>query len=194
MEAAGRTATEYRRAGSRSRSNGESCCTRMKPSVFHAPLPRVLGPFNYFDLRASLSQSLFSMRSWDNMRAASERWKVAQFNLKDARELVVLAVGNAYLQSIAAAARVEAVQAQVTSAQALSNKASDQQKAGLTPAIDALRAQVELQTRQQQLIQARNESAKSYLSVARVIGLPPGQQFVLTEKAPYEALTPLALE
>jgi outer membrane protein TolC len=128
------------------------------------------------------------------MRAASERLKVAQFNLKDARELVVLAVGNAYLQSIAAAARVEAVQAQVTSAQALSNKASDQQKAGLTPAIDALRAQVELQTRQQQLIQARNESAKSYLSVARVIGLPPGQQFVLTEKAPYEALTPLALE
>ncbi|MFL6304754.1 MAG: TolC family protein [Candidatus Sulfotelmatobacter sp.] len=166
----------------------------LKPSVFHAPLPRVLGPFNYFDLRASLSQSLFSMRSWDNMRAASERLKVAQFNLKDARELVVLAVGNAYLQSIAAAARVEAVQAQVTSAQALSNKASDQQKAGLTPAIDALRAQVELQTRQQQLIQARNESAKSYLSVARVIGLPPGQQFVLTEKAPYEALTPLALE
>jgi outer membrane protein TolC len=134
------------------------------------------------------------MKSWDNMRAASERLKVAQFNVKDARELVVLAVGNSYLQSIAAAARVEAVEAQVTSAQALFNKASDQQKAGLTPAIDALRAQVELQTRQQQLIQARNESAKSNLSVARVIGLPLGQRFVLTEKAPYEALSPLALE
>jgi outer membrane protein TolC len=166
----------------------------LKPSVFHAPLPRVLGPFNYFDLRASLSQSLFSFRALENERAASERVKVAQFNVKDARELVVLAVGNSYLQSIAAAARVDTAEAQVKSAQALFEKATDQQKAGLTPAIDALRSQVELQSRQQQLILARNQLAKSSLSVARIIGLPLGQKFVLTEKAPYQALTPLALE
>jgi outer membrane protein TolC len=30
--------------------------------------------------------------------------------------------------------------------------------------------------------------------VARIIGLPLGQQFVLTEKAPYQAITPLPLE
>lgn len=166
----------------------------LKPSVFHAPVPRVIGPFNYFDLRASLSQSLFNFKALQNERAATERLKAEQFNVKDARELVVLAVGNSYLQSIAAGARVETAEAQVKSAQALYEKATDQQRAGLTPAIDALRSQVELQTRQQQLILARNESAKSNLSVARIIGLPPGQQFVLTEKAPYQALTPLALE
>lgn len=166
----------------------------LKASVFHAPVPRVIGPFNYFDLRANLSQSVFNLKALENQRAATERLKVAQFNIKDARELVVLAVGNSYLQAIAAAARVDTAQAQVTSAQALYNKASDQQKAGLTPAIDALRSQVEFQARQQQLIQARNELAKSILSVARIIGLPPGQQFVLTEKAPYQALTPLPLE
>ena len=48
-----------------------------------------------------------------------------------------------------------------------------------------LRAQVELQSRQQQLIVARNDYAKQKLTVARVIGLPPGQEFTLTEKAPY---------
>src|SRR4029077_14361223 len=79
-------------------------------------------------------------------------------------------------------------------AQALYDKAADQQKAGLVPAIDALRSQVELQTRQQQLIVARNDLAKLKLSVARVIGLAPGQEFVLTEKAPYQALTALPLE
>jgi outer membrane protein TolC len=89
---------------------------------------------------------------------------------------------------------VETSEAQVKSAQALFDKASDQQKAGLTPAIDALRSQVELQTRQQQLIVARNDLAKLRLSVARIIGLPPGQEFVLTEKAPYQALTPLTLD
>jgi outer membrane protein TolC len=166
----------------------------LKASVFHSPVPRVIGPFNYFDLRGNVSQSVFNFKFLENERAASERLKAAQFTFKDARELVVLAVGNSYLQSIAAAARVETAEAQVKSAQALSDKASDQQKAGLTPAIDALRAQVELQSRQQQFIVARNELAKSNLTVARIIGLPPGQPFTLTEKAPYETMTPLPLE
>jgi len=166
----------------------------LKASVFHAPVPRVIGPFNYFDLRASASQSVFNFRSLERERASSESLKAAQFSFKDAREMVVLAVGNSYLEAIAAAARVETAEAQVTNAQALYNKAADQLKAGLSPAIDALRSQVELQTRQQQLIVARNDLAKSSLSVARIIGLPPGQPFVLTEKAPYQALSPLPLD
>jgi len=165
-----------------------------KSNVFPFPVPRVIGPFNYFDLRANAAQSVFNYRALERERAASENLKASQFSLKDAREVVVLAVGNSYLQAIAAAARVETAEAQVKSAQALYDKASDQLKAGLTPAIDALRSQVELQTRQQQLIVARNNLAKSTLSVARIIGLPLGQPFVLTEKAPFQALTPLPLE
>jgi len=165
-----------------------------KGSLFPFPLPRVIGPFNYFDARASLSQSVFNFRDFEQERAASERLKSAQYSYKDAREVVVLAVGNAYLLAIATAARIETADAQVTNAQALFNKASDQQKAGLSPAIDTLRSQVELQTRQQQLIAARNDFAKQKLSLARIIGLPSGQEFVLTEKAPYESLTPSPIE
>jgi outer membrane protein TolC len=156
--------------------------------------PRVLPAFNYFDARVSLSQSLFNFKDLEKARAASESVKAAQFSYKDAREMVVLAVGNSYLESIAAAARVETAEAQVRNAQALYDKAADQLKAGLSPAIDALRSQVELQTRQQQLIVARNDLAKQKLNVARIIGLPPGQQFVLTEKAPYQALAALPLD
>ena len=164
------------------------------PGAKPAAFPRVIPAFNYFDARASLSQSLFNFRSLERERSASESVKAAQFSYKDAREIVVLAIGNAYLQAIAASARVETSEAQVKSAQALYDKASDQLKAGLTPAIDALRSQVELQARQQQLIVARNDLAKLRLDVARVIGLPPGQEFVLTEKAPYQALTALPLD
>lgn len=156
--------------------------------------PAVIPAFNYFDVRASMSQSLFNFKNLEQERASVENVKVAEFNYKDARELVVLAVGNAYLQAISDAARVETAVAQVTTAQALYTRAFDQQKAGVTPAIDTLRAQVELQTRQQQLIVARNELAKQRLTVARVIGLPPGQEFVLTERAPYQALTPLPVD
>ncbi len=164
------------------------------PGSSPAPFPAVTPAFNYFDMRVALSQEVFNFRSLQRERSSLENLKAAQFTYKNARELVVLAVGNSYLQATAAAARVETVDAQVQAAQALFNKASDQQKAGLTPAIDALRSQVELQTRQQQLIAARNQLAKLTLSVARIIGLPPGQKFVLTEKAPFQALTPLPLE
>jgi outer membrane protein TolC len=166
----------------------------LKASVLHAPIPRVIGPFNYLDARASLSQSLFNFKDIEKERAASESLKSAQYSYKDARELVVLAVGNAYLQAIATAARIETTEAQVKSSQALYDKAVDQQKAGLSPAIDTLRAQVELQTRQQQLIVSRNDFAKQKLALARVIGLPPGQEFILTEKAPYQSLAPMPLD
>ena len=164
------------------------------PGASAARLPRVTPAFNFFDASASLSQSIFNFKNLENARAASESMRAAQFNYKDARETVVLAVGNAYLEAIAAAARVETAEAQVKSAQVLYDKAADQQKAGLSPAIDALRSRVELQTRQQQLIVARNDLAKQRLTVARIIGLPPGQEFVLTETAPYQALTALPLE
>jgi len=164
------------------------------PGTNTSNFPRVTPAFNYFDARVSLSQSVFNFKNLERERAASESVKAAQFTYKDAREMVVLAVGNAYLESIAAAARVETSEAQVKSAQALYDKAADQQKAGLSPAIDALRSQVELQTRQQQLIVARNDLAKLKLNVARIIGLPPGQEFVLTEKAPYQALAALPLD
>jgi outer membrane protein TolC len=66
--------------------------------------------------------------------------------------------------------------------------------AGTSPAIDGLRAKVELQTRQQQLIQANNSFAIQKLTVARVIGLAPGQEFELTDKSPYRSFEVTTVE
>ena len=113
--------------------------------------------------------------------------------MKDARDLVVQAVASAYLQIIATAARVDATRAQVETAQALYERARDQHRAGTSPAIDELRAQVELKTQQQQLLALTNQVAKDKLSLARAIGLPSGQAFEIADKAPYkplEGLTP----
>lgn len=146
----------------------------------------VIGPFSYFDVRASATQRLFDWKEIQKYRSSVIGESVARFNLKDARDLVVLATGSAYLQAIAGAARVETAQAQVETAKALYDKAVAQQQAGVAPVIDTLRAQVEYQSRQQQLISATNDFAKQKLSLARVIGLASGQEFVLADKAPYE--------
>ena len=151
-------------------------------------IPSVVGPFAYFDARAYLSQQLFDWKGINKTRSATESLKTAEYNYKDARDLVVLAVGYVYLQAIADEARIETAAAQVKTAQALYDQAHDQFNAGTSPSIDALRAKVELQTRQQQLIQAKNDFAIQKLTVARVIGLAPGQQFELTDKSPYSPL------
>ena len=153
-----------------------------------------IGPFSYFDARVAVTQSLFDWKSINATRAASQSVKSAEYTFKNARDLVVLAVGFTYLQAIADLSRIETAEAQVKSAQAVYDQASDQVDAGTAAAIDGLRAKVELQTRQQQLIQARNNYSIQKLTVARVIGLAPGQEFEFTDKSPYQPFEGITLD
>jgi outer membrane protein TolC len=157
-------------------------------------IPVSVGPFSYFDSRGAVTQSVFDWKSINATRAASQSVKSAEYSYKDARDLVVLAVGYVYLQAIADEARIETSEAQVKTAQALFDQATDQVNSGTSPAIDALRAKVELQTRQQQLIQARNNFAIQKLTIARVIGLAPGQEFELTDKSPYQPIESITVD
>jgi outer membrane protein TolC len=157
-------------------------------------VPSAVGPFSYFDARVAVNQTLFNWQEINAARSASESLKSAEYSYKDARDLVVLAVGYTYLQAIADLARIETAEAQVATAQALYDQASDQVTAGTSPEIDGLRAKVELQTRQQQLIQARNDYAIQKLTVARVIGLAPGQEYELTDKSPYQPFDGITVE
>lgn len=159
-------------------------------NVFH--ISPAVGPFSYFDARAAVSQTLFDWKAINSTRAASESVKSADFTLLDANDLVVLAVGYVYFQAVADEARIETDEAQVQTAQALFDQATDQVNAGTAADIDVLRTKVELQTRQQQLIQASNDFAIQKITVARVIGLATSQDFDLTDKSLYsppEAMT-----
>ena len=90
----------------------------------------MIGPFNYFDARASVSQSLFNFHDLEKERAASESLRSAHYTFKDARELVVLAVGNAYLMAIATAARIETTDAQVKTHRPCTTKPSTSKRPG----------------------------------------------------------------
>lgn len=157
-------------------------------------IPPSVGPFSYFDARATVTQSLFDWKSINATRAASQSLKSSEYTYKDARDLVVLAVGYTYLQAIADEARIETAEAQVKSAQAVFDQATDQVRAGTASAIDGLRADVELQTRQQQLIQAKNNFAIQKLTVGRVIGLVPEQEFELTDKSPFQPFEGITID
>jgi outer membrane protein TolC len=164
---------------------------------FHLPggfnTPTVVGPFHYTDARAYASFSVFDYSLRKIHRAAQESERAAQLSFKDAHDLVVQSVANAYLLVIAGSSRVQALRAQVKTDQAIYDRSADQHHAGTAAAIDVLRAQVELKQEQQQLIAQDNQVAKDKLALGRVIGLPSGQQIAIADTEPYsplEAMTP----
>src|ERR1700687_2489618 len=158
---------------------------------FHFPgvsIPTVVGPFHYHALRASASWTAFDYAALKHYRASRENQRAAQLSMLDARDLVVQATANGYLQIIADASRVEAIRSQVETSQALYDRAVDQQTAGPAAGIDVLRSHVELKQQLQRLLAQTNQFEKDKLTLGRVIGLPAGQAFTMSATVPFCAL------
>jgi outer membrane protein TolC len=153
---------------------------------FNAPIPGVnfptiVGPFNYTDFRARLTQTIVDLTALNNYRSAEQIIRANEFSVEDARDLTVLAVGGAYLQVIAAAARVESARAQLETANALYKQTADQRSVGLVAQIDVNRSQVQALTQQQRLVSLQNDLSKQKINLARLTGLPPNDQYELTD-------------
>ncbi len=156
--------------------------------------PTVIGPYHYFDLRAGVSQSILDKTQLNNYRAAQQNAKSTEFSAQDAHDLVALAVTGTYLQVISSAARVDSARAQSATAQETYKEAVDRHNAGVAARIDVTRSQVEFQTEEQRVISLENDLAKQKIALARLIGLPPGQQFTLTDTLPFAPLDGLPIE
>jgi outer membrane protein TolC len=148
----------------------------------------IVGPFQVEDARAYVTQNIVNLQALQNYLAAKHNFQSAKLTAQDARDLVVLTVGNAYLLCIADGARITAVQAEIASSKLSFDQATAQHDAGTSPRLDVLRAQVDYQSEQQSLISAVNQLAKDKLALARTIGLPLDQKFELSDSAPFQAL------
>jgi len=156
--------------------------------------PSVIGPYGYTDLRANLSWSLIDLSALRKYLAARHNFNAAQLSAQDAREMVILAVGNAYLLVLADEAHVQSVDAELATAMNSLDQAVANHQAGTAPLLDELRARVDSQSEEQQLIAARNALEKDKLALARTIGLPLAQRFVLSDKVPFAAMDGIDLD
>jgi outer membrane protein TolC len=154
-------------------------------------VPPLIGPFNVFDARVSLSQSVFDLGDIQRTIAGNRNVDAARYSLRDARDLVVISAADLYFQGVAARARVFAAQAQLETAEALSRQASDLKQSGLVAGIDLLRAQVQVDVERHRLILANNDEHRQRLALARAIGLAPGQLFELVDDIPYTPMQPV---
>lgn len=157
-------------------------------------IPSVAGPFNLFELRANLSQTVADATAWNNYRSAREELRAVQLSAKDARELVVVAVSGAYLQVIATAARVQSARAQLNTASTLLQQTSQRRAVGLAAQIDVNRSRVQMLTQQQRLVSLENDLAKQKINLARITGLAPNDQYELTDDVPFTPAPDISLE
>jgi outer membrane protein TolC len=149
--------------------------------------PSVVGPFNYFDLRAHLTQTVADFTAWNNYRSSKETLRADEFLTRDSKDLVVLAVGGAYLEVIAARARVESAKAQLETANALYQQTAQQRSVGLLAQIDVNKSEVQMLTQKQRLASLQNDLAKQKINLARLTGLPPNDRYELSDDVPFAA-------
>lgn len=155
-------------------------------------VPPLIGPFNVADARLYLNERLLSVSHFQQWRASRAGARATGASFLQIRNLVVEAVRDQYQLTLAEASSLAAARAQLATANQAWRLARDQEKAGLVNALDVLRAQVQRSAEQQSVISTGYALAQQRLQLARMIGLPDGQPFVLTGRL--RALPPPALK
>jgi outer membrane protein TolC len=140
------------------------------------------------------SQDLFNWSGYDVWRAAIAGQKAAYYSAQSSRGLVVLNVGTAYLQAVAARSQVQYAESLLNTDQTLLDQTHQEHLAGVVPNLDELRARVQYQQQQQTAIAAQDDLAKAKIALNRAIGLAPQQRIKLTDTEPYAALEPMPIE
>jgi outer membrane protein TolC len=156
-------------------------------------LPTTVGPFHYYSALGNVSEDL-SLTALHNIRQSAASLQAARMSTANARELIVLAVGGTYLRVIANKANVVSQEAQVKQAEASYKLADAQYQAGTKTIIDSNKSLVELRTQQQRLSALRGDLLKETMQLARLIGLPAGQQLSLSEDLPVQVPDTISLE
>jgi outer membrane protein TolC len=144
-------------------------------------LPRVLGPFDLYDGRLHLSQTLFDYAGRARVRSARTQLQGVEADSALAIEGAAQVTGLAYLRATRADAVVAARTADSALAAELVRLAQAQKDAEVGTQIDVTRAQTQLVAAEGALLVARNEQRRSRIDLARSLGLSSDTPLELTD-------------
>jgi len=140
-----------------------------------------IGPFNSFDARVRLAQSIFSLSAIRAFQAGRVDVRIAELQDRLATQQVIAATADAYLEALRSTRAVDAARADLEQAQVLFKLAQDQHNAGVATGIDVTRAQTRVAEEQVRLAQAQTAAQQANLQLKRVTGLPLGNDYNLTD-------------
>ena len=150
--------------------------------------PKLIPNFNYQTSALTYKQSVLDVSAYREIQASHAEEHESEASLADARNIVVLATASAYLQVLAGQSRVKAAEAELASAQTLEATLLKRVQREVSPEIDAIRATVSRQSAEQRLTLAQVRLEKDKLGLARIIGLPDGQEFELSTSLDFHVI------
>lgn len=148
---------------------------------------------NTTDAELTLSQQIFNVPAYFLYRAAQKAAEAANWATLSARGGVVLSTAELYLQVLADQAQVRNAAALVKQDELVFEHAQASLAAGVGIRLDVLRAQVELQSEEQELVRATNAAAKDKIQLNRAMGQPAGQAIDLVDTVPFAELEGVSL-
>ena len=144
-------------------------------------LPSLVPPFNAYDGRARVTQTLFDLSSVSRVSAARGQLNAAKADRSAVIETAAQNVALAYTRAARAQAVVAARQADSALAAELVGLAVAQQRAGVSASIDVTRAKTQLADAAGRLVVAANQLDRARIDLARALSLDPSTPITLTD-------------
>ena len=144
-------------------------------------LPSLVPPFNAYDGRARVTQTLLDLSSVSRVSAARGQLNAANADRAAVLENAAQGVAVAYVRAARAQAVVSARRADSALAAELVTLAVAQQQAGVSASIDVTRAKTQLADAAGGLVVAINQLDRARIDLARGLGLDPSTAIMLTD-------------
>ncbi|MGH7520500.1 MAG: TolC family protein, partial [Gemmatimonadales bacterium] len=144
-------------------------------------VPTIIGPFNAYDGRVRLTQTLFDFSNLGRVNAAKSQASAAGAERSAVVEASAQNVALAYARASRAQAVLAARQADSSLAAELLSLAIAQQQAGVSASIDVTRSRTQLAEAAGRLVVAQNQFDRAKIDLARGLGLDPATPVQLTD-------------
>jgi outer membrane protein len=141
----------------------------------------LIGPFNTWDARGEVSQTLFNPAGWLRVRAAGRNVTASRAELGTAQHGAAAHAGATYVAGAQALATLEARRQELDLAKDLQGVAEQQLKAGVATRLDLVRAQTQVAVARSGVEVAQFQVTQTQIDLARALGLPPEHRFLLTD-------------
>lgn len=144
----------------------------------------LVGPFNTFDARLSLTQTLFDASVLSRLKATRLGQSLSQSELEKARLDAMALVANLFIEARRAQERIPLIQTVLKREEIKLQLARGQKSLGLGSELEQSQAQASWKSTRALLSSAETDALERRLDVAAALGLPQGRpiKFVMEEK------------
>lgn len=145
------------------------------------------GPFDTFDARLVLSQTLFDAAHWQSARGAEVGTAVARAQRAAAEDEAATHAARAYINVLQREQAVAAAGSDLGVAETLQRLATDQRDAGVASGVDVARASTSVAQERSALVRAQAALAQAQITLRRIVALPQDTVLSLTDSLDYRA-------